>query len=120
MSYIVSLFKLPKDISSVDELPTDFDVEPLGSKAAILALLGDLFPDADFSDPTWVVLDKTGFSIEFIVGEKDPVDSLGLRIHGDESWIAVARVLCERNGWRAYDTSSGNLINFSLEQASGL
>jgi hypothetical protein len=108
VSYIVSLFKLPAHIASVIELPKDAKIEPQCPKAAILALLADPFPYADFSDPTWVILDREEFAIEFIVGDEDPVASLGLSIHGADSAMAVAQLLCERMGWRAHDTSLGD------------
>jgi hypothetical protein len=120
MSYILSLFKLPAHITSINELSQDAEVEPLGSKAAILALLADLFPDADFSDPTWVILNREEFAIEFIVGHEDPVASLGLRIHGADRALAVAQLLCEQMGWRAFDPSFGELIDFGCDPEAGL
>ena len=112
MSYIVVLFNLPAHVLSIRDMPQDSDANPLGPRVAILTLLTHLFPDADLSDPTWVRLERDGFVIEFMVGAADPVESLGLRIHGSDQAIEVARVLCEYTGWRAYDTSLGDFIAF--------
>lgn len=127
MSYLVVLFNLPSHIVSLDDLPDgdggDSDtvvMPPLGLRTAILALLTSLFPDADYADPTWVVLRRNGFVIEFMLGAKDPLSSLGLRIHGSDQALDVAKLLCEYMGWRAYDTSLGDFIDFEDHPAAGL
>lgn len=117
MSYLILLFALPAHITSVDELLMVYQPSALGSKATILGLLTDLLPDADVTDPTWVMLTREKFGIEFVVGHDDPVDSLGVRIHRADSAMAIVQLLSERTGWRAYDTSLGSLINFQDDPA---
>jgi hypothetical protein len=119
MSHLIAVFALPAHITSVEKLPDDFQ-SILGSRAAVLGLLADLFPDADFSDPTWVTLEREDFVIEFIVGTGDPVESVGLRIHGADSVMDAVHLLCQRTGWRAYDASLGALIDFAHNPAKGL
>lgn len=117
MSYLIVLFALPASIMSIDELPMNYDPPALGSRETILALLTELFQDADVPDPTWVMLTREEFAVEFVVGHDDPVDSLGVRIHGADSAMAVVQLLCERTGWRAYDTSLSDLIKFQHDPA---
>ncbi len=122
MSYIVVLFNLPPHIVSFTNLTDDDEGEsaPLGSREAILALLTSLYPDADQSDPTWVCLKREEFVIEFMLGDADPIDSMGLRIHGGDQAMEVAKELCAHTGWRAYDTSLGDFIIFDDNAAAGL
>lgn len=122
MSYIVILFNVPPHIDSFADLPDGdaLDIAPLGSREAILTLLTSLYPDADRSDPTWICLERDEFVIEFMLDDKDPIDALGLRIHGGNQAMDVAKELCARTGWRAYDTSRGDFISFDDNAAAGL
>ena len=58
MSWLVVLAKLPDTFVSVSDIPNDFVPEPLGSRAAVLTILAEAFPDADFTDSTWVQLNE--------------------------------------------------------------
>lgn len=120
MSWLVVLAKLPDAFVSISDIPTDFVPEPLESRAAVLTVLAEVFPDADLTDPTWVQLNRPNYAIEFIVGDKEPVESLSFRPHGDDTLLEALQLLCERTGWRAIDTSSGDFINFNANPAQGL
>ena len=120
MSWLAVLAKLPDTFVSISDIPNDFVPEPLGSQAAVLTLLAEVFPDANFADPTGVTVDRPNYAIEFIVGSKEPVESLGFRPHGDDTVIEALQLLCARTGWRAIDTSSGDFINFAANPAQGL
>jgi hypothetical protein len=101
MSWVAVLMRLPPEVNIAD-LPADYELQPLGSKVEVLSLLAELFPDADFSDPTRVSVEREDFVIEFMVGDNDPVVTLGFRPHGDVTVLVVLRTLCERTGWRAW------------------
>jgi hypothetical protein len=119
MSWLAVLFKLPNRFVSVHDIPNDFVSEPLGSRAAVLAILAEVFPDANFADPTWVRVERPNYVIECIVGREEPVESLGFRPHGDDTVIEALELLCAQTGWRAFDTSSGDLITFAANPAQG-
>src|SRR5439155_700804 len=59
-------------------------------------------------------------SIEFSIGDENPCASLMLHVRGTESVIEPLRALCERTDWRAFDTSDGELLDFSRDPGKGL
>lgn len=117
MSYIVVLLNLPAHVVSLVDVS---NLDPLGPREAILALLTHLLPDVDISDPTWARLERDDFVIEFLVGAADRVESLGLRMHGGDRAMDVAKLLCEHAGWRAYEPPLVIFIAFDHNPAEGL
>jgi len=82
MSWDLMIFntqgKKPPPIEDFEE--TDF--EPLGPAAVVRQKLSELLPGIDWSDPTWGIYRGDGFSIEFNVGEDDPIENIGLHVRG--------------------------------------
>jgi hypothetical protein len=102
MPQLVVLTKLPPEVKSVCQLPAGFKSQPLGSRAEVLSVIGELCPDADFSDPAVVKLNQGNGPMEFIVGEGDPVETLSVRRPTND----VLRLFCQRTGWKAVDPMS--------------
>jgi hypothetical protein len=101
MSVIISMMRVPEGINSLDDIPPDFVREPLGSYAEVMAFIRSIFPDADYSDPTWISVSSDQLS-EIIMGEvEDPVYGLGFR---NPSWELIQEVF-KAVGWRGFDPS---------------
>ena len=79
-----------------------------------------MFPSIDLADPSWAVLVTDDYSIEFSIGEETPCTSVMLHVRGPETAIEPLRAVCERTGWRAFDTSTGDVIDFADDPAKGL
>ena len=67
MSWDILIQDLP-DVATIEEVPDDFHPGVLGSRAEVVERLRSTFPDADFSNPSWGVLDREDWSIEFNSG----------------------------------------------------
>jgi hypothetical protein len=117
MAWNISLIKLPAHFVSVQDIPKAFAPEPLGLGADVLTALVDLFPDVDTADPTWVTLERPSYSIEFIIGRKEPIHSIGVRSHGDHNRALKEALypLCGQTGWRAIDTADGEFLDWATE-----
>jgi hypothetical protein len=111
MSYDICAMDLPRGISSVDRLPEGFEPQPLGARADLVARIGEVVADADFSDPAWGLIERHTFVIEVNMGRDDPVESITFHVRGtgDEALALVARVL-EHLDLRAVDVQSGDLF----------
>lgn len=83
-------------------------------------MMNELFPTADFSDQSWIILESNTFSIEFSSGQENPVESLSLHVRGSEESIKEIRRLIEFTGWKALDTTSGEILDASKDMGSGL
>ena len=99
MPQLVVLTKLPPEVKSVCQLPAGFKTQPVGSRAEVLAVIAELCPDADFSDPALVKLNRGSVQMEFIIGENDPIETVNVRRPTND----VLRLFCQRTGWRAVD-----------------
>lgn len=114
MSWDVLFQDLPDGLQSIADVPDNFrPSRPLCGRAELLATIRSIAPETDVSDPAWAVLDAEGFSIEFNIGDRDPVTSLMLHVRGDDGALGVIRDLASALGRPAIDCSAGELLDFS-------
>ena len=119
MSWDVLLMNISESVARIEDLPQDFK-NVLGSRADMLARLVALVPNLDLSDPSWGQLDHPSFSVEFNLGNEDPIDTVMLHVRGGDEAVQLIQTICEASGWRAYDTSTGELMDFEDEPARGI
>jgi hypothetical protein len=111
MSWDIFVFDLPPEIVSLQDVPKDFAPSPIGPRSEIIAKLSALYPECDFSDPSWGSLGLPGCHIEFNLGSRDKPDcdeleSFVMHVRGDgRAPDVVAHILGEL-GLRAFDPSS--------------
>ena len=119
MSWDVLLLNAP---AALHQLPEDFDestLPRLGALHAVRGIIQQLFPAVDFTDPHWGDLEATDYTIEFNIGEDDPVTSVLLHIRGEDGALSVVQALCGRAGWRAFGPD-GTALDFAADPARGL
>ncbi len=119
MSWDVFLMQVPQNIVSPQDLPEDF-LSELGPRATVLAALSKALPALDLNDPAWGVLRGGDYSIEFNMGDDDPMDRIMLHVRGSDAALEPIRRVCEATGWRALDLSTGLFIDFNQDPAAGL
>jgi hypothetical protein len=106
LSWDIIVIDLPPGIKSLAEMPKKFRPRPLGRRSDIIAKISAIFPDSDFSDPSWGILRVAGCSIEFSMGSSEEIDNFAMHVRGgDECPNIVAHVL-DGLGMRALDPSS--------------
>jgi hypothetical protein len=110
VSWDISIVDLPADAHSVSDIPRDFAPAPLGQRAALIAKILEIAPQADFSDPTWGELSTPDFTIEFNMGRDALVDSLMLHVRGGKSAVDFITALLHHLGLRAIDCSKGDFF----------
>ena len=98
------------DYACVEDIPQDYQPEPIGPRAQVEQCISHLYPAADFSDPPHGRLSTEAGSVEFFFGEDDPVKSVVLSIRGGDDLVAVVHAVAEVLGCRAYDCSSGDFL----------
>ena len=119
MSWNVILMNVSSHIDDPEQLKENPPAD-LGAKETVLAGIHRRFPEFDFSDPAWVRMHNDDFSMEFNIGDADPIQTIMLNIRGSDRVIAMLRVLCQHFGWRALDTTTGKFIDFDDDPARGL
>jgi len=104
MAQQFTLMQVPANIQSLCELPAGFKPGSFGSRAAVRALIAEVFPQADQSELTVIAVNTDTDRAEIVL-HGDPVEAIGL---GNPS-ESVIRKLCERMGCRVVNTVTGDL-----------
>lgn len=118
MSWDIFVQRLPEGVISVGEIPSDFSPGPLGDRGEIVAAIERLFPDIDFTDPEWGIIERDGYSIEVNISSRDPVQSFALHVRGDAKAAPAVTSLLDELGFRALDPQSPTGI-FEADGAAG-
>ncbi|BCG59447.1 hypothetical protein [Paenibacillus sp. URB8-2] len=116
MSWDVTFMKLNMKVSSVEDIDDEM-TEELGNREEIINMISKLFPDADFSDPSWGLLEQPGYSVEFNIPEENNITEIMLHIRGDETSIEVIRKIHDNTSWAAIDEE---IIDFNNSPEKGL
>jgi len=121
MSWDVLLIRPRNPTASVAELSDKDDVLPLGPLSSVLTELAAALPTLDLSDPTWGRLDSETFSIEFNIGDQDPVDTVMLHVRGGDEALASVRAAAAALACAVLDCSEGEFIDWNDDDpAAGL
>ena len=107
----IILMRMDASVNLVEELSGNIEA-PLGSRAEVLFFLEGLLPEADFSDPARASYHAPGYSIEFDLGDEDIVETLTVRLYGEETALVQLQRMCILSGWRALNMSTGTFIDF--------
>ncbi len=97
---------IPADAASVADVPDDFDPQPIGTRSQVLAVVGEVAPWADTSDPAWVAIDGADFSVEVNLGEEEELMGFAFHARGSDSAAGLIADLLDRLGLRAFDPAS--------------
>lgn len=117
MSWDIFIQDFPHQAKTIDEIPPDFDPQPIGMRTYLIQQICEVIPDADFSDPSWGLVDGNGFSIEINLGNNELVTSFALHIRGsNDSLIDLIEKLLQHLKLRALDPGSDTGF-FDAEQS---
>jgi hypothetical protein len=108
MSWDISVQNLPAGIRNVAEIPDDFRPDPLGSRAQLIERIRKFAPGTRFTDAAWGSFEAPSFSIEFNLGESDPVYSFAMHVRGDDAATAFVADLLAYLEYPALDPQSSS------------
>ena len=99
---------IPAEALSVGDIPDDWEPAPLPySHSVVVAAVGELVPDADLSNPEWIVVNLGTALVEVSGSDESPFEGFALHVRGDNGTanVFVSRLL-ERLGSKAFDIDS--------------
>jgi hypothetical protein len=111
MSWDVMIFRFAGNPPASTEEMDDAEPLPLGPASEVRAGISAALPQTSWSDPTWGIFDGDGFSIEFNVGNDDPIDDMMLHVRGGGDAIAAIMAFVVPLGWSALDCSTGQFLD---------
>ncbi len=119
MSWDVMLFNTrgqkPPPVDEFNE--SDFDV--LGHAKEVRKKVLECLPGLDWQAPSYGVYEGDGFSIEFGLGDDDPVQSMTLFVRGSGDPVAAIIKFARPLGWSALDLTISEFIDFDNPSSAG-
>ena len=97
--------------ADMDEMAEAGDPDPLGKAAAVRKAISKYLNGVDWTEPAWGVYMGEGFSLEFNMGEGDPIESIMLHVRGGGDAIAALLQFSQPNNWSLFDCSTSEFIN---------
>lgn len=119
MCWDVTIYKFPRDIATIEELPENFRPSALAPRAEVAQSLKRLFPNTDISDLSWLVLDGDEFKIEINTGRKEPCDGLTLHVRGSNRALGAVNMIATNFEARAFDMTACQFIDRMSDPTSG-
>ena len=111
MSWDIFIQQFPATVRRVADIPDSFTPEPIGRRSEVIAKIRSAVPGADFSDPAWGVLSTDAYSIEFGLGDDDPVQGITLHVRGSDAVVPQITRLLQVLGLRAIDSWTGEFFD---------
>jgi len=110
VSWDIFVQDIPPSVASIQDMPDDFRPANLGPRDDLIRRISEVVPEADFSDPSWGLIDGDTYSIEVNIGDDHTVDSFAFHVRGgNEAASVVARIL-DHLKLRAFDPQSDSGI----------
>ena len=95
--------------------PVDFengDWAKFHSKQSVIASIQQTFPDSNWDDTSWGILDNEKAVIEFNIGDKEDMDNtFMLHVRGGQNPTGEIAKMCRQHDWIAYDISGEQFID---------
>ncbi|MEQ8478811.1 hypothetical protein [Fulvivirga sp.] len=94
------------DVKTLDEIPDDFQPQPIGTRTKIIERIKEVEPTVNFKDESWGILENDQFSIEFNMGDDELLNSFAMHVRGNELAIPCIGNILKRLNLRATDGST--------------
>ena len=120
MSWGVSVQRFSREYNSIEDIPETERLVPLGSQAAVRALISEYFPGTDWTEPAWGIFDSLDGSIEFSMGKDEPNTGFMMHVRASPAVINPMIAMCRLHNLQALDGSSGQFLEKSTDPSGSL
>jgi hypothetical protein len=110
VSWDVFVLDLPREVKTISEIPDDFKPGPLGDRTSIIGQIKRIIPAADFSNPSWGVIDGDDWSIEVNMGDDEVCKSFAFHVRGGDTAAGVVAAILSGLNFRALDANRGDFF----------
>jgi hypothetical protein len=101
--------------------PVDFekgDWANFKSRQSVIDSIKQTFPDCNWDDQSWGILDNHNAVIEFNVGDNEDMDNtFMLHVRGGQDPTGEITKMCSQHDWIAYDISGEQFIDHNKPTA---
>jgi len=110
MSWDIFVQDLPRDAKTVADIPDDFKPAVIGARSEIISMIKEVVPTANFSDPSWGLIDGNDWSIELNMGRAEECDGFAFHVRGGEDAVGVVAAILQHLDLRALDSQTGEFF----------
>jgi hypothetical protein len=110
MSWDIFVQDLPSEAERVADIPTSFQPSLICKRSEIVESIIDVIPTADFSDPSWGLIDGQDWSIEVNIGPEEECRSFALHVRGGDAAIGAVAAILRRLKLRALVSQTGEFF----------
>jgi hypothetical protein len=110
MSWDILVQDMPAEAKVVADIPDHFKPKPLGLRSELISRIVALVPEADFSDPSWGLIDGPDFSIEVSLGPQETVSGFSFHVRGGDAAAGLVSEILASLSLRAFDTTTGEFF----------
>jgi len=119
MCWDVTICRFPREIATLAELPHNFRLSAIAPRMEVTRSLKRLFPDADISDLSWIVLEGDEFKVEINTGHHEPCDGLTLHVRGSSKALEAVTQIARNFDARAFDMTACRFLDRMIDPATG-
>jgi hypothetical protein len=113
------IHRFPRDIETAEQLPDGFKPPVIGARAEVAQSIRTLFPDANISDLSWLVINGADYSIEVNTGEEEACDGFLLHVRGGERALDAVMQITQHFDARALDLTTCEFLDRMADPGSG-
>jgi hypothetical protein len=106
MSWDIFVQDLPRDAKTVADIPDDFKPAVIGTRSVVISKIKEVVPTANFSDPSWGLIDGNDWSIELNMGRAEECDGFVFHVRGGEDAAGVVAAILQHLDLRALDSQT--------------
>ena len=110
MSWDLIAIDIPPEFKCVADIPKGFMPSPIGKRSKVVERIKGIIPTADFSDPSWGLIDGEDWSIEVNLGKNHECKSFAFHVRGGDAAVGVVAAILQGLNLRAFDCQTGEFF----------
>ena len=119
MSWDVVIMRFPEGFNGdFEEMPDNWEPENMFTQDYFEEEIKKLFPSIK-GDKDWMTLNAQTYSIEFNIGDDNPISNIMLHVRGGNEALKAIEKVCKNFNCQALDTTESKLIDFNEETNEG-
>jgi hypothetical protein len=111
MSWDIFVQDLPSEAKTAADIPSSFRPSLIGKRSEIIDRIIEIIPAADFTDPSWGLIDGEDWSIEVNLGQEEDCRGFALHVRGGDVAVGAVAAILRRLNLRALDSQSGEFFS---------
>ncbi len=110
MSWDIFVQDFPRDAKTLEDIPEGYSPASIGRRSTVISRIREVVPIADFSNPSWGLIDGDGWSIEVNLGHGEDCQGFAFHFRGRDDAVGVVAAVLQHLDLRAFDAQTGDFF----------